>query len=217
MAESISATLLKQLAWRYATKHFNPKKKLPLPDWNVLAEVLRLSPSSYGLQPWKVVVANQPEIRKQLRAASWNQPQIEECSHLVVFTTLKKVSAPYVQRFINRIAEVRNVAPETLKEYQNMMLSDVVNGPRSAIAQHWSQRQAYIAMGMLLQAAALMGIDACPMEGLDPQKYDEILGLSAGEYSTVAVVALGYRAEDDGYQRYPKVRFDAAHVVETRS
>ena len=207
-------TLVEQLNWRYATKRFDSTKKISDGDWKTLAETIRLTPSSYGLQPWKVLLVQNAAKRKELRAVSWNQPQIEECSHLVVFATLKTISEKYVKEFIALTAKERGMQPEQLKDYEAMMVGDVVKGPRSEIAQFWAQRQAYIAMGFLLETAALKGIDSCPMEGLDPNKYDEILGLKGTEYATVAVVTLGYRAADDKYQSLKKVRFSSEQVVQ---
>jgi nitroreductase len=214
MTKIQSEDLLQQLSWRYATKRFNPARKIPDADWQTLSRALCLAPSSYGLQPWRAIIVQNPATRKQLRAVSWDQPQIEECSHLVVLTTLKKITPEYVQRYIDRISEVRGVPTSELKQYEDMMIGDVVTGPRASIAHCWSQRQAYLAMGFLLETAALLEIDACPMEGLDPAQYDKILGLTNSEYSTVAVVALGYRTSTDSYQQYKKVRLPTEHLLE---
>ncbi len=206
--------LLKQLNWRYATKKFDPSNKISEADIKTLEEVLHLSPSSYGLQPWKFIFVQNAEIRKKLRAVSWNQPQVEECSHLIVFTTLKKVSEDYIRHFIARMAEVRSIDPESLDSYQAAMIGDVVKGPRSNIVPTWTQRQSYIAMGNLMQAAALMEIDTCALEGLDPAQYDEILNLTSTDYAAFAAVALGYRSENDAFQHLKKVRFKIEEVVE---
>ena len=206
--------IINQLQWRYATKLFDPSKKVSESDWNFLKQVIQLAPSSYGLQPWKAVVVQNQQKRIDLRAASYNQSQIQDCSHLVVFTTLKNITEQYVKTYVAKIAEVRSIKTEQLIDYQNMMIGDLVNGPRSQIAQAWAQRQAYIALGFLLQAAALRGIDACPMEGFDPSKYDEILEINKGEYASVAVAALGYRASNDSYQTLKKVRLDMKDLVQ---
>ena len=214
MQSITDASLLAQLNWRYATKRFDPSRKISETDWKTLAEVLRLSPSSYGLMPWKGVLITNLQMRKELRAASWNQPQVEEASHFIVFKTLKTVSEEYVKDFIGRAAKTRDMAVEQLSQYQGMILGDVVHGPRSNAIHAWTQRQAYIAMGFLLEAAALKGIDACPMEGLDPTKYDEILNISNTPYATVAAVALGYRSKEDGYQHLKKVRDEISELIE---
>jgi len=206
--------LTAQLKWRYACKAFDPTQKLTPEQWTTLAESLHLSPSSYGLQPWKFLVVQATELRRELRLASWNKGQVEDCSHFVVFTTLKTMSEDYVNHYIERIAEVRNVEASTLEGYRQVILGSLVNGDRSGTIQHWAQRQAYIAMGTLLTTAAYMKVDTCPLEGISAQDYDRILGLETSNYGTVAAVALGFRSADDKYQHAPKVRFDINEVIE---
>ncbi len=208
--------IIEKLNWRYATKQFDSSKKIPESDWNILEESLRLAPSSYGLQPWKFIVIQNPELRKKLKAVSWDQPQVEDSSHFVVLTTLKKIDAAHVKKFINSMAQQRGIETSSLKSYEELMSGDIIKGPRSAIAGFWAQRQAYIAMGFLMETAALMNIDACPMEGLDPEAYDKILELTSSPYATVAAVALGYRHADDKYQHLKKVRFTKEDVIEYR-
>jgi nitroreductase len=208
-----SEELLQQLNWRYAVKKFDSHKKISDSTWDTLAEVLRLAPSSYGLQPWKFLLVQSQEIRKKLLPFSWKQTQIEDCSHLLVFTTLKKVSENHVHAMIAHTEQVRGMPTGALKGYGDFIAADVVRGPRGQISQHWTQRQAYIAMGSLMTAAALLGIDTCPMEGIDAANYDEILGLKNTDHATVAVVALGYRAADDASQSLKKVRFPLDHVI----
>jgi nitroreductase len=208
-----SEELLKQLNWRYAVKKFDSHKKIAESDWDTLAEVLRLAPSSYGLQPWKFLLVQNQEVRKKLTPFSWKQMQVEDCSHLLVFTTLKKVSEAHVHRMIAHTERVRGMPAGALKGYADFIAADVVSGPRGQISQHWTQRQAYIAMGCLMTAAALLGVDTCPMEGIDAVKYDEILGLKDTDHATVAVVALGYRSSDDASQAHKKVRFPLDHVI----
>ncbi len=212
---SLHDTLLNQLNWRYATKRFNPDQKISDKDWHVLTESLRLAPSSYGLQPWQFVVVQNTEIRKTLRPLSWNQSQIEDCSHLVVITTLKDMSTSHIDKFIHRTADVRQSPVEKLAGYRDMMVGNLVNGPKKDRIQDWGQRQAYIAMGMLLYSAAMLNIDTCAIEGLDPKAYDKVLDLEDSDYATVAVVALGYRHEEDHYQHLKKVRFDHDEVIKT--
>ncbi|MBC7467110.1 MAG: NAD(P)H-dependent oxidoreductase [Bdellovibrio sp.] len=203
----------KQLNWRYACKKFDPTKKIRESDWNVLAESLRLSASSYGLQPWKFIVVQDPEIRKQLLPVSWGQTPVTDASHYVVLTYKEKMDEEHITRFIEDTAKTRGLDPATLLGYKNMMMGDLVTGPRAEIINWWAQRQVYIAMGTLLTTAAMMAVDTLPMEGLDPAAYDKILGLEGSGYKTVAAVACGYRAEDDKYQFAKKVRFDMKDVV----
>jgi nitroreductase len=174
---------------------------------------LRLAPSSYGLQPWKFIVVQDPKIRAALTPVSWNQTQVEDCSHYVVLATLTKIEVAYVEKFVAKIAQVRELDVASLENYKNLMVSDLVNGPRSAIVQWWSQRQSYIAMGMLMETAALLDIDACPLEGIEPAAYDRILQLEGSGYAAVAAVALGYRSLEDKYQLLKKVRFDCDDVI----
>jgi len=209
-------SLLQQLNWRYATKKFDPAKKIPAAEWAVLEEALILTASSYGLQPWKFIVVTDPALKGKLRPASWNQAQVEECSHLVVFTAKQDISEADVDRFVARIAQVRGVTAESLAGYKGFMMGDLVKGPRHAIIHEWAARQAYIAMGNLLTSAAVVGIDACPFEGIEPAKYDEILGLKGTGYATVAACPLGYRSAEDKYASTPKVRFEAKDVIEHR-
>lgn len=205
--------LLQQLRWRYATKIFDPNKKIDSKIWSALEDVLVLSPSSFGLQPWKFRVIENPAIRAQLKAASWGQTQVVDASHLVVFTSRSSMTPQDVQKLIDRTAEVRNLPVETLTAYKNVMLNFVASrSPEQVVA--WSQKQAYIAMGMLLSSAAMLGIDTCPLEGLDPTKYDEILGLTGGEYRTSFAVVLGYRAANDKYASLAKVRYEKSDVIE---
>ncbi len=209
-------TLLDALHWRYATKVFDPAKSIPEAEWQALEASLVLTPSSYGLQPYKFLVVTDPELRAQLRPASWGQSQITEASHLVVFLARNAMSEAYVDGYIDRVAEVRGVAVGDLAGYRNLMVGNLVENKQGLNIPEWTARQAYLAFGQLMQTAALMGIDACPIEGLDPQAYDQLLGLEGGDYRTVAVCALGYRSEDDKYAAMKKVRFAAEQLIERR-
>jgi nitroreductase len=216
MAVMSEAELLEQLRWRYATKRFDTNRKLPAEVWYALEQALVLSPSSYGLQPWKFIVIQDAALRQKLQTVSWNQAQVTECSHYVVFAVRRKMTETLVDRFIARTAEVRGITVESIKFYRDMMLGDVVHGPRGAVAQEWAARQSYIALGGLMTAAALLGVDACPMEGLDPLAYDDILGLANSEFATVMACALGYRSSADKYASLAKVRYPASEVIEYR-
>ena len=209
------SALVEALNWRYATKQFDPARKIPAPVWEALEDALVLTPSSYGLQPWQFFVVIDPGLKAALRPHSWNQPQVTDCSHHVVFATRNDVDEAFVDKYIARIAEVRGVTPESMGFYKDMMASDILNGPRSKWVQKWAARQLYIALGNFMTSAAVLGVDTCPMEGLDPAKYDEILGLPAKGFQTVFACSAGYRAEDDKYASLPKVRFPKADLVQT--
>lgn len=206
--------LFKQLNWRYACKKFDPTKKIRESDWNILVESLRLSASSYGLQPWKFIVVQNPEIRKQLLPLSWGQTPVTDASHFVILTYKEKMDEAHIDKFIQETAKVRGMDASTLNGYKDMMMGDLVKGPRAQVINWWAQRQVYIAMGSILTTAAMMEIDTLPMEGLDPAGYDKVLGLEGTGYKTVAAVACGYRAADDKYQHAKKVRFETKDVVE---
>lgn len=211
-----SSQLQEALAWRYATKVFDPLRKIPDETWKVLEEALVLSPSSYGLQPWKFIVVQDPELRRQLLPYSWKQRQVVDCSHLLVMAVKKTMTEADIDAFIMRIAEVRGGTPDALMGYRNMMIRDVVTGERSKIATEWAKYQAYIALGNLMTCAALMGVDTCPMEGFEPAKYDEVLDLEKEGLTTAVLLPLGYRSEVDRYAELPKVRFKTDDVVEYR-
>lgn len=214
MTPITTANLLESLQWRYATKKFDPNKTIAAETWSALEESLVLTPSSYGLQPWKFLVITNPEIKEQLKPLSWNQAQVTDCSHYVVFAIKKNLTAADVDRFVARTAEVRDVPVESIKGYRDMMVSDVVNGPRSFTANEWAARQVYIALGNFMTSAALVGVDTCPMEGIDPGKYDRLLGLPEKGFATVVACAAGYRSEDDKYATLAKIRFSLEEVIE---
>jgi nitroreductase len=202
-----------QLNWRYACKKFDPSKKIREGDWNILLESLRLSASSYGLQPWKFIVVQNPEIRQQLLPLSWGQTPVIDASHFIVLTYKEKMDEAHIEKFIQQTAKSQGTDPSSLEGFKNMMIGDLVKGPRSQVINWWAQRQTYIAMGTLLTTAAMMEIDTLPMEGLNPVEYDKVLGLEGSGYKTVAAIACGYRSADDKYQFNKKVRFDMNDVV----
>ncbi len=205
---------LNALKWRYAVKKFDPAKKIPEGTWAVLEESLVLSPSSYGLQPWKFFNVETASIRQQLLPHSWGQKQIVDASHLVVFAVKKDVNPADAERLIARINAVRGIPPAALEAYKGMMVGSLSKTPAPDI-DVWMSRQVFIALGVFLTTAALLGVDACPMEGFVPEKYDEILGLTAKGYASRVVATVGYRAEDDAYAHLAKVRYEHREIVET--
>jgi len=208
--------LIEALRWRYATKVFDPAKPISPEVWEALEDALVLSPSSYGLQPYHFVVVKDPALRAELRKVSWNQAQVEEASHLVVLTYHRKMDMAWTDAFLDRVVEVRGVAKESLAGYRKAIQGDIVEGPRAAVSDEWAAKQVYIAFGNLMTSAALLGVDTCPLEGLDPAAYDRILGLEETPWKTVAALVLGYRAEGDKYATLPKVRFPKETLIEYR-
>lgn len=202
---------LKSLEWRYATKRFDPSRRIDHATWHAVEQSLVLTPSSFGLQPWKFIVITSQEIKDQLPSISWGQSQPKDCSHMVVFASLKELDADYVDRFLQDTARTRSVSLENLNGYRKVILSfaEATRGMHGV----WSAHQAYIALGQLMATAAALGIDACPMEGIEPAKYDRLLGLEESPYATRVACALGYRHEEDGYARNAKVRFDPSQVI----
>ncbi len=213
MNQETNQQLLKALQWRYATKVFDPTKKIPADVWLTLEQALVLTPTSYGLQPYRFLVIQDPAKRAELLPHSWNQKQVVDASHFVVFTARTRMTGADVDKLIRRISDVRKIPAESLNFYRDLMLGDVVNGPRGKVAHEWAARQAYIALGNLMTCAAVLGVDACPMEGLNPTEYDRVLGLKGGDYATVVACALGYRAANDKYANLAKVRYETADLV----
>lgn len=201
------------LNWRYAVKKFDPTKKIPAPTWAALEQSLVLSPSSYGLQPWKFFVVETPAVREQLLPHSWGQRQVVDASHLVVFAVKKEMTAADADRLIARTSQVREVHVETLAGYHKMMAGSLTRTPADAV-DVWMSRQVFIALGVFLTTAAVLGVDTCPMEGFVPEKYDEVLGLGAKGYASRVVATAGYRAADDAYAGLKKVRYEPGEVVE---
>ncbi len=212
-----TSELLHQLQWRYAVKKFDSTRKISATNWQVLEDALVLTPSSYGLQPWQFLMVQNLGLRQKLKSASWNQAQVEDCSHFVVFAALQSLDEAYIDRFADYTASVRHVPVEKIQGYIQMMKGDLIKGPRSREIHEWATRQAYIALGNLMTSAAVLGIDTCPMEGIEPVKYDEILQLNTTPYRTVVACAVGYRHADDAYAKAAKVRFPKDQILRTLS
>jgi nitroreductase len=205
--------LIGQLNWRYATKQFDSQRKISADEWAALEEALVLTPSSFGLQPWKFVVVTDPAIRERLVPASHGQRQVADASHLVVFAIKKDLCERDIDSHLSRISEVRGVPREALGQYREMMVGSLIKRLDETERNAWAARQVYIALGNFLTSAALLGIDACPMEGVDPAKYDEILGLKKHGLSTVVAAPAGYRAATDKSSQAKKVRFTRDQVL----
>ncbi|HSU49025.1 MAG TPA: NAD(P)H-dependent oxidoreductase [Segetibacter sp.] len=205
--------LLNALNWRYAVKRMNGQQ-VPEEKVNIILEATRLSASSMGLQPYKVFVIKNLELRKKLQAAAFNQPQIVEASHLLVFAAFKDISVKDVNEYIEHISAVRAVSPESLEGFRNSLLNMVFN--RSKEQKHqWAARQAYIAFGTAITAAAMEEVDATPMEGFEPSKVDEILHLDEQGLTSVTILALGYRdVQNDKLASAKKVRKEKEELFE---
>jgi nitroreductase / dihydropteridine reductase len=206
------ANILEALKWRYATKQYDTVKKLSTAQLDMLIEAMRLSPSSQGLQPWRFIVVSNPEVRARLRAEGGGQPQMTDASQLIVFAIEKNLDEALVEKYLRSVAETRGVGMETLTGYRDMLLGSIKSrSPEQN--REWATRQVYIALGVLLATAAHEGIDASPMEGFDPKKFDEILGLEAMGLESKVLAAVGFRSPTDKYASLAKVRFARGDVV----
>lgn len=199
------STLLENLNWRYATKKFDATKKISEADLNTLKEAVRLAASSYGLQPYKVVIVENPELREQLKAAAYGQTQITDSSQLFIFANDLNAGPESVAAYIKNISETRGVPVEALGGFADMM-----NGVISNLSQEnkniWTAKQTYIALGALLAAAAELKIDATPMEGFNAAAFNEILGFDKLGLNASVIATVGYRHDEDDAQHYKKVR-----------
>ena len=209
-----SEQVLSALRWRYATKQFDASRKIPEDLWSAIEESLVLTPSSFGLQPWKFLVVRNPAIRTKLLPESWNQPQVTDASHFVVMTARTDLNQSDIDSWISCMAETQGQAPEAVAPLKGM-----IQGFAERMSQEerhaWNVRQVYIALGQLMAAAAVLGIDTCPMEGISAPAYDRVLGLEGSGYATVVACALGYRSAEDKYAASKKARFDRAKIVQT--
>lgn len=203
--------LVSALQWRYATKAFDPNRDIPESVMVALEKSLILAPSSFGLQPWRFFIVRDPAVRRRLREAAWNQPQVTDASAYVVIATRTEVTPADVDKLVNAMVTATGAPAAALEGYRQMMLGFV--GMPGLDAKAWAQRQGYIALGFLLLSAAVLGIDACPMEGFDPAAFDAILGLDGSGYHTAVTAALGYRSAADKNATRPKVRYPAGELV----
>lgn len=202
--------LLDALNWRYAAKRFDPTRRLDDATWQALEQSLLLTPSSYGLQPWKFYVIQDEAIKAKLPEISWNQQQPKDCSHMVVLAARRTMDAAYVDRFIESLVSQRGLLPGAMDGYRKILVATI---ERMDTHLDWNSRQVYIALGQLMVAAAMLRVDTCPMEGIVHSQYDELLGLSGTDYTTVVGCAVGYRHAEDKQQAASKVRFTAGELV----
>jgi nitroreductase len=204
--------LIEALNWRYATKRMNGKK-VPDEQVNNILDAARLSPSSMGLQPYSILVISNLELRKQLQPAVYNQPQIIEGSHVLVFAAWDNVTEEHVNNYIKNIIEVRGVTAESLEGFRQSLMN-IVNGRTTQGKYEWAARQAYIALGTAISAAALEKVDATPMEGFIPEEVDKILKLREKGLKSVAILTLGFRdSENDHLDNAKKVRRSKKELI----
>lgn len=215
MKQTKTTEVLAALGWRYATKQFDKTRVIADAEWDVLEQSMVLTPSSFGLQPWKFVVVKDAGLRAALQPESWNQGQITEASHLVVMAARTDLTEADIDEWMARLMEVQGRTAEEVAPLRGMVAGFAE--AKSCEERHqWNVRQVYIALGQLMASAAMLGIDSCPLEGISAASYDRILRLEGSGYGTVVACALGYRAQGDKYAAIPKARFDRSRVIETR-
>ncbi len=205
-------TIIDALKWRYATQVFDQTKKLSANQLDTILESAILAPTSFGLQPVRFILVKNPEIRAKLREAGYNQPKITDASDLVVIAVPKVMNDATVDEFIQSISDVRGLSLESLRGYSDMIKS-AVNGRTPEQRVEWATRQGYIALGVIIAACALEGVDAGPMEGFDPKQFDEILGLDAMGLESKVMIAIGFRSEEDTMAHAAKVRFPKGKMI----
>ncbi|WP_274476051.1 NAD(P)H-dependent oxidoreductase [Mangrovimonas aestuarii] len=198
-------TYIDNLNWRYATKQFDSTKKISETDLDFLKKALQLSASSYGLQPYEILIVENPEVRQQLLPFSWNQQQVVDASHLFILANKVNIDDSLVDDYLQNVSDTRGVSIEDLQGYSEMMKSNIMPLPEE-VKNSWTSKQTYIALGNLLSAAATLRIDACPMEGFDSEQYNKILGLNERNLNASLVIPVGYRSENDNTQHFAKVR-----------
>ncbi|PKV50582.1 nitroreductase [Aquimarina sp. MAR_2010_214] len=206
--------IIESLHWRYATKKFDNKKILSQEKIDILTEAFNLTATSYGLQPLKLVVIKNKSLQKELTPHSWNQQQVADASHVLVFCIENVVGEQYISKHFDNVKAIRNTSEEILKPFKEQLVDSFTYKSPEEIF-NWSAKQAYLALGNLLTVCAIEKIDSCPMEGFIPEKYDEILNLKDLGLKSVLVLPIGYRAEDDMFAEFKKVRRPITDTVIT--
>lgn len=207
--------IIEHLKWRYAVKKYDTAKKLDKNQIDLLQEIIRLSPSSHGLQPYRILFIEDEATRINLRAASYNQSQITDASHLIVFAIENTIDEAFVDAYFENVCRTRNIKLEGDLLHHRNSVAGSVNRMSPDEKGIWATNQTYLALGNLLTAAAQLEIDANPMEGFMPGKYDEILGLSEKGLSSVVIAAVGFRHKEDFFQHFIKVRKPSQKLFET--
>jgi nitroreductase len=205
--------IIKALQWRYAVKTFDTEKKVSDADMHTILESGRLAPSSFGGEPWKFIVVTNSEVRAKLQAAGYGQTKIADASHLILLIYRTDVEALPAE-MIERTAKTQGKSVEDFAEFKARVDGSVARMTTSEMKHAWSKSQTYIPLGIMIETAALLGVDACPMEGFNNAEVDEILGLADKHLASATMLAVGYRG-DDAFAKFPKTRRPFDEVVET--
>ena len=206
---------IQKLQWRYATKKFDASKKISEENIQLLKEVFNLTATSYGLQPLKMMVIHNKELQQQLVPFTMEQQQVADASHVLVLCIERAITKAYIEAYFNRVATTRNTPKAILQPFESFLIDSFSEKETNEVRQ-WMEKQAYIALGNLLTVCAYEGIDACPIEGFEPEKYDEFLQLDKENLYSVLVLAVGYRDANDMFATLKKVRKGVDEVVINR-
>lgn len=197
--------IIEHMKWRYAVKKFDSEKILPIEKVERLKEAFNLTATSYGLQPITLLVLKNKELQQQLIAHSFDQQQLVQASHILIICIKDTIDRDYISQYFDQLKKIRNVSDEILAPFKNDLVESFINKDVAEI-KSWSTNQAYLAMGNLLTVCAMEKIDSCPMEGFEPEAYDELLALKSKGLTSVLVMPIGYRADDDMFAGFKKVR-----------
>jgi len=203
---------IESLQWRYAVKKFDKNKYLSTSQLNTLKEAFNLTATSYGLQPLKLVVVKNKSIQEELVLHSWNQPQVVDASHVLVICVPQKYTSQEVENYFKLVQDIRETPEAIIAPFKKFLTAEIEKKTQEELL-IWNKNQAYLALGNLLTVCALEKIDACPMEGFVPEKYDEVLDLTAQNLTSVLVLPVGFRADDDYMKDLKKVRKNIEDVV----
>ncbi|MCX7548348.1 NAD(P)H-dependent oxidoreductase [Xanthomarina sp. F1114] len=204
--------IINKLQWRYATKAFKPNKIVPTEKLDIIKQAFNLTASSYGLQPIKLILLRNKELQEQLLPYAMNQQQIIQASHLLVICIQTNIDKAFVKNYFDRVHKIRNTPKDILKPFESFLIDNFENKTQQDI-ENWAVNQAYLALGNLMTVCAMEGIDSCPMEGFMPEKYDELLGLEKEGLKSVLLLPIGYRADDDKFADFKKVRKTIADSI----
>lgn len=206
------ADIIKDLEWRYAVKKFDSSKEIEVSKLERIKKAFILTATSYGLQPIKMVVLKNKDLQEQLVEFSYGQRQVAQASHLLILCIEKKIDADYISSYFKKVKDIRGTSDSVLEPFKKELVSEFTKMDTKQIEQ-WAINQVYLAMGNLLTICAVEQLDACPMEGFIPERYDELLNLSSKGLASVLVLPIGYRAEDDMFSELKKVRRDMENSI----
>jgi len=203
---------IEALQWRYATKKFDTEKVLSEDKIDILKEAFNLTATSYGLQPLKMLVVRNENLQEKLKEASWHQQQLNTASHVLIICIEDKIDKHFIEQYFKRVKHLRETPDEILNPFKNSLVNSFEAKAKEEIGV-WAINQAYLTLGTLLTVCATEGIDACPMEGFEPDKYDDLLNLTEYNLKSVLALPVGYRAKDDMFSEFKKVRRPLQEII----